>query len=59
MFQLSPARKSVDFSVTASVGMAPGCVLLAWYPRLDPSSNDVLAASVYAPIQNLLQHEVL
>lgn len=38
--------------------MAPGCVLLAWYPRVDPSASDLLAASIYVPVQKLLQHEV-
>lgn len=56
--ELSPARKNVDFSIPVSSTMAPGVVLLTWYPRLDASSNDVLAASIYAPVDKLLQHEV-
>ncbi|XP_026329682.1 CD109 antigen-like isoform X2 [Hyposmocoma kahamanoa] len=56
--ELTPARQSVDISVPITVGMAPGCVILAWYPRLDPIYNTVLAASVFVPQKNLLQHKI-
>ncbi|KAG6455793.1 hypothetical protein O3G_MSEX009390, partial [Manduca sexta] len=55
--ELSPARRSVDVSVETSWRMAPGCVLAAWYPRLDPA-NALLAAAVYVPHNDLLQHTV-
>ncbi|XP_049691725.2 thioester-containing protein 1 allele R1 [Helicoverpa armigera] len=54
--ELSPARRSVDISVSVTSRMSPGCVLVAWYPRLDV--NSLLSAAVYAPHSNLLQNEV-
>ncbi|XP_053625843.1 thioester-containing protein 1 allele S3-like [Plodia interpunctella] len=53
--ELSPARVSVDVSAAVSRDMSPGCVVLAWRPRLDDS---VLAAAVFAPQHKLLQHKV-
>ncbi|XP_028159271.1 CD109 antigen-like [Ostrinia furnacalis] len=55
--ELNPARRSVDISVEVSRAMTPGCVVLAWYPRLD-STNTMLAAALYAPQQQLLHHHV-
>ncbi|CAH0725826.1 unnamed protein product, partial [Brenthis ino] len=54
-FELSPARRSVDISVAVTAGMAPGCVLLAWYPRV---AGGVVSAAVYAPQRDMLQHRV-
>ncbi|XP_023935608.2 thioester-containing protein 1 allele S3 isoform X2 [Bicyclus anynana] len=54
--ELSPARRRVDVSVPVTAGMAPGCILLAWYPRL--AGDSVLSAAVYAPQRDLLQHKV-
>uniref|UniRef100_A0A2A4K0R1 TEP1-F n=1 Tax=Heliothis virescens TaxID=7102 RepID=A0A2A4K0R1_HELVI len=54
--ELSPARRSVDITVSVTSRMSPGCVLVAWYPRLDV--NNLLSAAVYAPHSNLLQNEV-
>ncbi|XP_022820433.1 CD109 antigen-like [Spodoptera litura] len=54
--ELSPARRSVDVSVPVTSRMSPGCVLVAWYPRLDV--NNLLAAAVYAPHGNLLQNDI-
>ncbi|XP_075992321.1 thioester-containing protein 1 allele R1-like [Anticarsia gemmatalis] len=56
--ELSPARKSVDVTVAITSRMAPGCILLAWYPRLDAARNNLLAAAVYAPQKNLLQNDI-
>ncbi|XP_049864919.1 CD109 antigen-like isoform X2 [Pectinophora gossypiella] len=56
--ELNPARRSVDITAPVSVGMAPGCVILAWYPRLDPLSNTIQSAAVYAPQKNLLMNKV-
>ncbi|XP_013188878.2 C3 and PZP-like alpha-2-macroglobulin domain-containing protein 8 [Amyelois transitella] len=53
--ELSPARVSVDIAAAVSRDMSPGCVLLAWRPRLD---NTLLAAAVLAPQHKLLQHKV-
>lgn len=58
LFQFTSARRSVDITVPVMPRMAPGCVLLAWYPRLDAARNTVLSAAVYAPQQNLLQNKV-
>ncbi|CAH0404826.1 unnamed protein product [Chilo suppressalis] len=55
--ELNPARRSVDVSVEVTHQMSPGCVLLAWYPRLD-STNAMLASAVYVPQRNLLKHKV-
>ncbi|CAH0603133.1 unnamed protein product [Chrysodeixis includens] len=54
--ELSPARRSVDVTVSVTSRMSPGCVIVAWYPRVDV--NKVLSAAVYAPQGNLLQNEV-
>ncbi|XP_004927018.1 C3 and PZP-like alpha-2-macroglobulin domain-containing protein 8 [Bombyx mori] len=56
--ELSPARRSVDIKVSVTPAMTPGCVVLAWYPRLDAATSTVLSAAVYAPLNNLLQHKV-
>lgn len=56
--ELSPPRRSVDISVRVTPRMAPGCVLLAWYPRLDAARNTLLSAAVYVPQKNLLQHKI-
>ncbi|XP_063529848.1 thioester-containing protein 1 allele R1-like [Cydia strobilella] len=56
--ELSPARKSVDVSIPVQARMAPGCVLLAWYPLLDSTQDVLLASAIYAPQKNLLQHKV-
>ncbi|KAM3964840.1 thioester-containing protein 1 allele R1 [Aphomia sociella] len=56
--ELNPARRSVDVSLAVTSRMAPGCVLLAWYPRLDAARNPIVSAAVYAPQRNLLQHKV-
>ncbi|KAL0849223.1 hypothetical protein ABMA28_013556 [Loxostege sticticalis] len=55
--ELNPARRSLDISVEVTRDMTPGCVVLAWYPRLD-STNTMLAAALYAPQQQLLHHQV-
>ncbi|CAH2104660.1 unnamed protein product [Euphydryas editha] len=54
--ELSPARRSVDVSERVTAAMAPGCGLLAWHPRL--AADALLAAAVYAPHSQLLQHQV-
>ncbi|XP_045774990.1 C3 and PZP-like alpha-2-macroglobulin domain-containing protein 8 [Maniola jurtina] len=54
--ELSPARRSVDVSVPVTAAMAPGCILLAWYPRL--AGDSVISAAVYAPQKEMLQHKV-
>lgn len=54
--ELSPARRSVDVTVSVTSRMSPGCILVAWYPRLDV--NNLLAAAVYAPQANLLQNDI-
>ncbi|CAH2243434.1 jg9350 [Pararge aegeria aegeria] len=54
--ELSPARRSVDVSVPVTADMAPGCILLAWYPRL--AGDNVLSAAVYAPQREMLQHKI-
>ncbi|KAG7311407.1 hypothetical protein JYU34_002449 [Plutella xylostella] len=56
--ELSPARKSVDIKVPVTSAMAPGSILLAWYPRLDPIVNTVVASAMLVPQDNLLQYEV-
>ncbi|CAH0748966.1 unnamed protein product [Diatraea saccharalis] len=55
--ELNPARRSVDVSAEVTRHMSPGCVLLAWYPRVD-STNTMLASAVYVPQRNLLKHKV-
>ncbi|XP_072936646.1 thioester-containing protein 1 allele S3-like isoform X2 [Epargyreus clarus] len=55
--ELSPARRSVDVKVSVSGGMAPGCVLLAWYPRAAAAAR-LLAAALLAPQRHTLQHQV-
>ncbi|KAL4708067.1 hypothetical protein ACJJTC_009846 [Scirpophaga incertulas] len=55
--ELNPARRSVDVSVEVTQRMSPGCVLLAWYPRLDPVTT-ILSAAIYAPQNDLLPHKV-
>ncbi|KAJ8726365.1 hypothetical protein PYW07_001063 [Mythimna separata] len=54
--ELSPARRSVDVTVSVTSRMSPGSVLVAWYPRLDV--NNLLSAAVYAPQANLLQNDI-
>ncbi|KAJ0181857.1 hypothetical protein K1T71_002579 [Dendrolimus kikuchii] len=56
--ELSPPRRSVDISIQVTSRMAPGCVLLAWYPRLDATRNTLLSTAVYVPQKNLLQHKI-
>lgn len=56
--QLSPARRSVDVTLLVTAAMAPGSVVLVWYPRLDPLLNTVLASAIFVPQQNLLQYQV-
>ncbi|XP_052755570.1 thioester-containing protein 1 allele R1-like isoform X2 [Galleria mellonella] len=56
--ELNPVRRSVDISIPVTAKMSPGCVLLAWYPRLDAARYPIVAAAVYAPQRNLLQHKV-
>lgn len=56
--ELSPARRSVDVTVYVISHMAPGCVLVAWYPRLDAARNNIVSAAVYAPQKDLLQNQI-
>lgn len=58
LFQLSPPRRSVDVTMPVTAAMTPGSIVLAWYPRLDPIVNTVLASAIYVPQQNLLQYQV-
>ncbi|KPJ15105.1 CD109 antigen [Papilio machaon] len=55
--ELSPGRRSVEVRVPAGRGAAPGCVLLAWAPRLDPA-HPLLAAGLYLPRDKLLYNQV-
>ncbi|VVD02140.1 unnamed protein product [Leptidea sinapis] len=55
--ELTPAVRSTDISVPVTSAMSPGCILIAWYPRVDPTDK-LLVAAVYVPNDKLLQHEV-
>ncbi|CAK1549918.1 unnamed protein product [Leptosia nina] len=55
--ELSPAARNVDITVGVTSAMAPGCTLLAWYPRLDPA-DALLSAAIYIPNDKLLQNQV-
>ncbi|CAG4944809.1 unnamed protein product [Colias eurytheme] len=55
--ELNPPLRTIDITIPVSSAMAPGCTLLAWYPRLD-SADRLLAAAVYVPNDKLLQNKV-
>ncbi|KAJ2953639.1 hypothetical protein O0L34_g1251 [Tuta absoluta] len=56
--ELTSERRSVDVTIPVTAGMAPGCVVMAWYPRLDPVNNSIQSAAVYVPQRNMLQNKV-
>ncbi|XP_013181291.1 PREDICTED: C3 and PZP-like alpha-2-macroglobulin domain-containing protein 8 [Papilio xuthus] len=55
--ELNPGRRTVEVRVPVGRGAAPGCVLLAWAPRLDPA-HPLLAAGLYLPHDKLLYNQV-